>query len=154
MEELDLPEDPCNPHPGYNFYTCVQKHAIKKVFWRFRWNVFYFVSYFQQVGCRTRWNYWSDQSTPFCINGQQYRWTNSIKRQWLLLWVLQKAWLPVFRLLDDFYEGLFQFRYEDIRKTTGCRKPCKYLRYTVWYEERSWVDTPHFTISVLVNSRH
>ena len=26
-----------------------------------------------QVGCRTKWNYWSDKSTPFCT-GQQYRW--------------------------------------------------------------------------------
>ena len=31
MEELNLPEDPCNPDPGYSFYTCVQKNTIKTV---------------------------------------------------------------------------------------------------------------------------
>ena len=31
VEELDLPEDPCNLDPGYDFYTCVQKNIIKKV---------------------------------------------------------------------------------------------------------------------------
>ena len=27
-----------------------------------------------QVGCRTKWSYWSDKGTPFCSDGQQYRW--------------------------------------------------------------------------------
>ena len=27
-----------------------------------------------QVGCKTKWNYWSDNSTPPCSDGQQYRW--------------------------------------------------------------------------------
>ena len=31
VEELDLPEDPCNPDPGYSFYACVQKNTIKTV---------------------------------------------------------------------------------------------------------------------------
>ena len=31
VDELDLPEDPCNPDPGYSFYTCVQKNTIKTV---------------------------------------------------------------------------------------------------------------------------
>ena len=37
VHELNLPEDPCHPDPGYNFYTCVQKNTAKKVpqkFWK------------------------------------------------------------------------------------------------------------------------
>ena len=30
MDELDLPEDPCNPDPEYSFYTCLQKNTVKK----------------------------------------------------------------------------------------------------------------------------
>ena len=29
--ELNLPEDPCNSAPGYNFFTCVRKSATKTV---------------------------------------------------------------------------------------------------------------------------
>ena len=31
VEELDLPEDPCNPDPEYSFYTCLQKNTVKMV---------------------------------------------------------------------------------------------------------------------------
>ena len=31
VEELNLPEDPCNPDPEYSFYTCLQKNTVKMV---------------------------------------------------------------------------------------------------------------------------
>ena len=31
VQELNLPEDPCNPDPDYNFFTCVQKNTTEKV---------------------------------------------------------------------------------------------------------------------------
>ena len=77
MQELDLPRDPCNPDSDYNFYACVRKYTTKKVrqnIWEFGPQILadHIVMLFQ-VGCRTKWNYWSDKSTPFCT-GQQYRW--------------------------------------------------------------------------------
>ena len=54
VEELDLPEDPCNPDPDYNFQACVRE------------------SLSSQVGCRTKWDQWS-LDLPFCTNIQQFR---------------------------------------------------------------------------------
>ena len=54
VEELDLPEDPCNPDPDYNFQACVRG------------------SFSSQVGCRTRWDRWS-QDLPTCTTIQQFR---------------------------------------------------------------------------------
>ena len=34
VNELDLPEDPCNPDPEYNFFTCGQKNTTKEVYKR------------------------------------------------------------------------------------------------------------------------
>ena len=53
--------------------------------------------------------------------------------------------------MEELHEKLFKFRYEDIRKTTGCVKPCKYHKYTVSFDGPSIVDTPHFTFSVAVS---
>ena len=57
-----------------------------------------------------------------------------------------------FRILEEWNESLYHFRYEDIRKKTGCIKPCKYLKYTVSFVLHSHVDSPHYTFSVLVSS--
>ena len=60
--------------------------------------------------------------------------------------------LPFFsRILEDFTDGLFQFRYEDIRKITGCIKPCKYFKYAVSFDQPTIVDSPHYTFSVVVS---
>ena len=55
VEELDLPEYPCNTDPGYNFQTCVKE------------------SLSSQVGCRLSWDLWSDQDCPLCIHIGQFR---------------------------------------------------------------------------------
>ena len=46
VEELDLPEDPCNTDPDYNFQACVRE------------------SLSSQVGCRTKWDRWSHKDMP------------------------------------------------------------------------------------------
>jgi len=102
--------------------------------------------HFHQVGCRTKWSYWGDKSTPACSDGQQYR------------------------MMEDLYESFGRFRYEDIRKSTGCIKPCKYLKYSLSFALYSTIsvgdlpekklhstlyvgaDAPQFTFSVLVSS--
>jgi hypothetical protein len=55
VEELDLPEDPCNLDPDYNFQTCFKQ------------------SLSSQVGCRTSWDRWSHPDMPLCTNMEQFR---------------------------------------------------------------------------------
>ena len=55
VEELDLPEDPCNPDPSYSFQACVRR------------------SLSSQVGCRTRWDRWSHKDMPLCTQVEQFR---------------------------------------------------------------------------------
>ena len=55
MEELDLPEDPCNTDPDYIFQACVRE------------------SLSSQVGCRTKWDRWSHKDIPLCTNLEQFR---------------------------------------------------------------------------------
>ena len=107
---------------------------------------------FYKVGCITKWSYWSDTSTPFCSDGQQYRWNDYFSRM---------TTADCFRMMEDLYTSFGYFRYEDIRKLTGCVKPCRYLRYSVSFalpstislEDLSKADSPHFVFSVLVSSR-
>ena len=54
MEELDLPEDPCNTDPDYNFQACVRE------------------SLSSQVGCRTKWDRWSHKDIPLCTEMEQF----------------------------------------------------------------------------------
>ena len=55
VQELDLPEDPCNTDPDYNFQACIKK------------------SQSSLVGCRTKWDRWSHQDTPLCTTVAQYK---------------------------------------------------------------------------------
>jgi hypothetical protein len=55
MEELDHPEDPCNPDQDYNFQACVKESLSR------------------QVGCRTKWDRWSQPGRPLCTQMDQYR---------------------------------------------------------------------------------
>ena len=55
VEELDLPEDPCNLDPDYNYETCLKQSLSR------------------QVGCRTRWDRWSTLDIPLCKGIQQFR---------------------------------------------------------------------------------
>ena len=53
--------------------------------------------------------------------------------------------------MEDINYNLFRFRYEDIRKITGCIKPCTYLKYDISFNRPSMVDSTHFTFSVMVS---
>ena len=55
VEELDLPEDPCNGDPGYNFQACVKR------------------SLSSQVGCKTKWDKWSKTEMELCNQLDQFR---------------------------------------------------------------------------------
>jgi hypothetical protein len=55
VEELDLPEDPCNPDQDYNFNAC-----IKEILSR-------------EVGCRTSWDDQSQLDRLLCTRMDQYR---------------------------------------------------------------------------------
>ena len=51
--------------------THVSRRISSKRFCR---KIFAFHYTFYKVGCRTKWSYCSDKSTPFCSDGKQYRW--------------------------------------------------------------------------------
>jgi hypothetical protein len=55
IEELDLPEDPCNPDRDYKFQACIKESLSR------------------QVGCRTKWDQWSDVDLPLCTKMDQFR---------------------------------------------------------------------------------
>ena len=55
VEELDVPDDPCNSDPDYNFQACVKGSLSSK------------------VGCRTPWDQWSHRDKPLCKDIKQYR---------------------------------------------------------------------------------
>ena len=55
VKELNLPEDPCNPAPDYNYQTCFK------------------LSLSRQVGCRTSWDRWSRADLPLCTDIGQFR---------------------------------------------------------------------------------
>jgi hypothetical protein len=55
VEELNLPEDPCNPDRDYNFHACIKETISSR------------------AGCRTGWDRWSQQGRPLCTQMDQYR---------------------------------------------------------------------------------
>jgi len=54
-EDLNLPERPCNDDPSYSFRSCVNKKIAR------------------DIGCRTRWNLFADESLPICSKIIQFR---------------------------------------------------------------------------------
>ena len=55
VEELNVPHDPCNEDPNYNFRMCI-KEASSKI-----------------VGCRTKWDHGQDKDLPLCANITQFK---------------------------------------------------------------------------------
>ena len=55
VEELDLPDDPCNMDRSYNYHACVKESLSGK------------------VGCRTKWDQWSHREWPLCTQLDQFR---------------------------------------------------------------------------------
>jgi hypothetical protein len=55
IEELDIPKDPCKADQDYNFQACIKESLSR------------------QVGCRTKWDRWSQTVRPLCNKLDQYR---------------------------------------------------------------------------------
>ena len=55
VEEMDVPHDPCNDNPDYNFRACVKESFAKK------------------IGCKTRWDYFENNNLQPCTTIQQFR---------------------------------------------------------------------------------
>ena len=53
--ELDVPQDPCEEDPGYNFQACVKESLSSK------------------VGCRSKWDQWSDRAKLPCSDLAMYK---------------------------------------------------------------------------------
>ena len=55
VEEMDVPHDPCNDNPDYNFRACVKESFAKK------------------IGCKTKWDYFENNNLQPCTTIQQFR---------------------------------------------------------------------------------
>ena len=53
--ELNVPQDPCEEDPEYNFRACIRENFTS------------------QIGCRTKWDRWSNRRWPLCTTIEQYR---------------------------------------------------------------------------------
>ena len=75
---LNLPKSPCVEDANYSFLSCVRRSVASKVQ---ETNIsvplvtkFSKCLSISKVGCRTKWDVWSDTSTPLCTSGDQFRW--------------------------------------------------------------------------------
>ena len=55
VEELDVPKDPCNNDPNYNFGNCVKE------------------SFSRKAGCKTKWDNFGNTDLELCTTVQQFR---------------------------------------------------------------------------------
>ena len=73
VNKLNLPRSPCVEDPSYSFLSCVRRSVASKVRVPLvtKFSKCLLIS---KVGCRTKWDVWSDTSTPLCTSGDQFRW--------------------------------------------------------------------------------
>ena len=69
MNELNVPSDPCNEDPKFNFRTCVKGSIAEKVFSSSVCNSSNY-SCFLKVGCSTKWD---PPSKAPCTSSRQFR---------------------------------------------------------------------------------
>ena len=69
MNELNVPSDPCNTNPDFNFRVCVKKSVTEKV----QNYLFWHNNAFLQIGCTTRWDPPSTQGMEACTKSEQFR---------------------------------------------------------------------------------
>ena len=55
VEELNVPHDPCNEDPDYNYRECIRE------------------SFSRRIGCKTKWGKVSTKDLPLCADIQQFR---------------------------------------------------------------------------------
>ena len=79
VNNLNRQHKPCKEDPEYSFLACLRKSiALKVIFIAFSLFLAIFSlesTYYHriQVGCRTKWDIWSDQGLPLCSSGDQFR---------------------------------------------------------------------------------
>ena len=54
VQELDVPNDPCNADPKYNFRKCLKESFLRK------------------VGCKTEWDDGKLEDLPLCASQEQF----------------------------------------------------------------------------------
>ena len=54
-QELNVPDDPCEENTDYNFQACVKRSLSR------------------QIGCRTKWDKWTEEKWPLCNTLEQFR---------------------------------------------------------------------------------
>ena len=65
VEELDLPEDKCEMDKNYDFHGCVRKSLSRQVG---KGKMFEVVISPIQVGCRTKWDVWSETDMALTLS--------------------------------------------------------------------------------------
>ena len=55
VEELNVPDDPCNEDPDYDYRNCIKESFLRK------------------VGCTTKWDNIKHKDLPLCGNHTQFR---------------------------------------------------------------------------------
>ena len=73
VNELNVPNDPCNEDPDYNFNACVKERFARK------------------VGCRTKWDHIQLKHLPICTNMTQFRYIPCSKSKKYFFQGSQKA---------------------------------------------------------------
>ena len=114
VQELDLPQDPCNMDKRYNFQVipvfvylnkaCFQACVSKGITWK--------------LSCQVKWEeQQSDTNLPPCTTVDQFRCKDSLFNLSLGL---------LLRHFNSLKEGIANMEMEGIAKLTGCLKPCHY----------------------------
>ena len=85
---LHTPENPCQESNTYSFTACLRNYLSAK------------------VGCRLKWDTWSDPSWPLCSEVEQ-----------------------VFQYEDDFFT-ISNYEQSQLVQETGCPLPCHYKEYS------------------------
>ena len=85
--KLNRPDQPCVESESYSFTACLINHLSSK------------------VGCRLKWDTWSDPSRPLCSEVKQ-----------------------VFQYEDEFFY-MSNLEQSALVRTTGCQLPCRYREY-------------------------
>ena len=85
------------------------------------------IEIFSKVGCRTKWDVWSDKSRPFCTSGDQFRWQIFFSPERFSFFKVVSVMFC--REYYSLFEKLAITKSEEITNVSGCLKPCHYKKY-------------------------
>ena len=139
---------PLGHDPDYSFLACIRKSIALKVF-IIAFSLFLAIislesTYYLriQVGCRTKWDIWSDQGLPLYSSGDQFRQlTKTFSFSYFLTLVSREY--------DSIFKQLAVLESEEISSVTGCLKPCHYKKYILLRERSSAsLKSDHYIFSL------